>query len=208
MFAVEKIGGVARVKRKAFKAGEGSEDAGRPLPAVAEKIADPERALTGGGCTNGGGIPALKIEIAMLQTGSFVAPGILSFAVPSCIGSAMPLRFRRQALPCPARVGARFRVTDVHGPVERQGNLMEHRAVLPTINGAIPENRMRDVLLRLPRPGRVGPELAIFVAAGVDEIQKFAVRYRVLINGKRGHVNGVALKFVIPPEPTLIACQP
>src|SRR5581483_3417219 len=53
MLAVEEIGGVAGVERKFFESGEGSEDGGGPLPAVADELR----------LVDGGGIPVLEIRV-------------------------------------------------------------------------------------------------------------------------------------------------
>src|SRR5579864_9606530 len=74
VLAVEKVGGVAGIKRKALEARERSEERRRPFPAIAQEIAHAECTLACGGCSDRRGIPALKIEIAAPRRRLFIAP--------------------------------------------------------------------------------------------------------------------------------------
>src|ERR1700730_4628233 len=130
MLAVKEISGVSPVKRKGLKTWKGPEDSGGPFPSVAQQIVYAESALAFGKRIHRHGIPTVKVEIAELfielSIGRLIAPRINScFSVDSAVSSALPLRFGGKRLPCPASVGASFRLTHIHGPVQHVGDFVE-----------------------------------------------------------------------------------
>src|SRR3982074_3618604 len=115
MLAVQEISGVSPIKRKGPKTWKGPEDSGGPFPSIAQQIVYAESALAFGKRIHRHGIPTVKVEIAELfielSIGRFVAPRIDScFSVDGAICGALPLRFCGKRLPCPARIGAGFRL--------------------------------------------------------------------------------------------------
>src|SRR5579884_2615610 len=118
VLAVEKVGGVAGIKRKALKAGERSEERRRTFPAITKKVTHAECALTCAGCSDRSGIPALKIKIAPPRGGLFITPRILPLTTFTGVGGAVPLRFGGQSLSRPTRICGCFRMAHVHRPVQ------------------------------------------------------------------------------------------
>src|ERR1700730_9042598 len=118
---IKEIRGITGIKRKCLEPGKGRERSARPFPAIPHEIGDPEVAVALGIRSHGKRVPALEIKIAMPCRRRIRAPRIRTFAAPaSAVSGAMPLRFARQFLSYPLRIGGRFIVTDVDRTVERQ----------------------------------------------------------------------------------------
>src|SRR6185437_723001 len=132
-------------------------------------------------------VPAIEIEVAEPAVGSVRAPGVWPLrSLRRSVSGAMPLRFGRQNLSRPARVSAGVRVAHVNRPVQREGQALEHSPVLPLAIDAIPKDRVRNILLRFPLPVVLAPQGLVFIAAGIDKLEIFAVGHFVLIDGKCG----------------------
>ena len=111
-----------------------------PLPS---RSATPNALLPCRKAPTGVGSQLSKIEVAESAIGGFVAPRIRPLrSSRRAVSRAMPLRFRGQRFPRPSRISAGFRVTHVHGPVERQRNILQ------TWSGTAirrrPDSRRRD----------------------------------------------------------------
>ena len=119
----------------------------------------------------------------------------------------MPLRFARQLAMRPRSERARFGVTDVHRPVERQRHEIEHRFPQPAVSAADPERRMLQAVRLLPRPVVVRPQFAARIAAVVDEREELPVADLVLVDGERRHIDHVLFEFVVPAEFARIRTQ-
>src|SRR4029077_5856737 len=105
------------------------------------------------------GIPIVEVKIAKSRIGRFVAPGILPDRfLRSAVRRTVPLLFRGQRLPCPARIGRRLCVAHINRPIQWQRDLFEHRAIKPSLVSLAPENGVRDRMLRFPPPTAVTPE--------------------------------------------------
>src|SRR5581483_544518 len=97
VFAVKKIGRIASVERKWFKAGERREHSGGPFPAVSQKAFYAEGALAQRMRVHRRGVPMGKIKISQARVRSVTAPGIGSLhVIRRSIRRTVPLRFRRQ----------------------------------------------------------------------------------------------------------------
>src|SRR5258708_35637717 len=202
VFPVKKIRGIAWIERHRPKAREESELRSRPFPPVAQQVLHSECARAFRMRARGGSIPMVKIEITVLRARRFFAPGIASlrFAFRGAIRRAMKLRFRRQLPPQPFCVRCRFRVAHVHGPIERQADLLEHGAVHPQISVTLPQNPMLDPLTFLPGPGLSAPERGVFVPACLDEAQEIAVRHVARINREFADLDYLVSHLVVPTE--------
>ena len=60
-------------------------------------------------------------------------------------------------------------------------------------------------MLSDPLPVVVGPEIALLVTTGLDELQKIAVRHIAAIDREAWYVNAGRAKLVVPPERNLAA---
>src|SRR3989442_16038392 len=94
MGAVEEIGGIPGIERKGLEAREGLENGGRPLPAVADELRNPERTVSLRGGSDRNGIPVCEIKVSLLRRGRFVPPGIAALpALGRPKSGPMKLRF-------------------------------------------------------------------------------------------------------------------
>src|SRR5580704_11827948 len=207
VFAIKKVSGIARVKRKGLEPRKRCEYSGCPLPPIAQHIVHAEKTLAVGKGINRCRIPMAEVKITEARKGRFLAPRIEMFAsIGAAVGGAVPLRFSRQCLPCPPRICHGLRMTHINGPIRRQRNFFEHRAVEPSVARLAPEYGMRNGMLRLPFRGLVAPERAIFIAAGSHEIEVLTVRHLVAVNRKRRYFDPVSLVLVVPTECLACAC--
>src|SRR5258708_22364922 len=208
VLAIEEIGGVSAVERKWCECGERGKFSGSPLTPIAEHAVNTEGALALGKYVHRGGAPACEIEIAKLLRRPFLAPRVLPlFALRGSVCRALPLGFSEQRLPCPSCVSVRFRVTHIDGPIQRQWDIVEHRAIQPAIAFMLPESRMRDSAFGFPVPVcmvvTVSPEHLRFISSRVDELEILLVPHLVLIDGERRNVEPVGFAFLSPPPKPL-----
>src|SRR5208282_1997170 len=204
MLAIKKIGRVAPVERKWLESRKRTERRGCPLPSVAQQIMHTEGALAIRKRIYGRRIPAIKIEIAALRIGHFVAPGIPTRpSVARAIRRPLPLRFRGKRLPCPTSIGRSLRLTHIDGPIERcpvERRLCKHSAPIPLRVSFFPECRMRNLLRTLPVPICFVPKGASLVAAIRHELKKLPVGYLVAIDFESGNVGGMSFILIVPAE--------
>ena len=201
MFAIEKVRGIAGIKGERFEAFEGSKGAGSPLPTIAELAYDTKAAFIFRESVDVGGIPTGEIEIAATRQGRFITPR--KFAIDilrRAIGGALPLRFCGEGLFSPASEGTSFGVTDVHGPSERQREILEHAAVEPFTDVFFPEGRIMNGILLFPLPIRRRPETRILVATVEEEVEEVAVGDDELVDAEGGNFDVERFVFVIPAK--------
>src|ERR1700683_5175855 len=159
MLPIEEIFRISGIKGKCLESGKGSKYRARPFPTISHEIGDAEVAGALGERSGGNRVPALKIKIAVPLGGCLRAPRISAVdAAASAACSAMPFRFARQFLPCPARIGRCFIVADVHRPVERQRDLRKHGAIAPGIPIRNPKRGMGMSLRSNPCPPGIAPK--------------------------------------------------
>src|ERR1700687_1156345 len=208
MLAIKEISGVSPVERKWLETWKRTEDGGGPFPPVAQHVVNAESALTFGKCIDRRRIPTAKVKIAepliQLRIGRFIAPRISScVSVDGAIGGVLPLGFGGERLPCPARVRTCFRLTHIHGPVQRrfvERYLVEHRPVKPSIVVLLPEQRMRNSTSSLPVPVIVVPESASLIAARRHKLEILPVCHLILIDFKRRDCHLVNFILVVPAK--------
>src|SRR5579883_1205452 len=100
----------------------------------------------------------------------------------------------------PTGICGRFGMADVNGPIRRQRNLFEHRAIEPDVITINPELRMADAGFLEPIPGFGSPEAAVAVAAGRNEAEEFLIRDVKGIDREFRHEYRLGLEFIIPTE--------
>src|SRR5208282_6506932 len=138
---------------------------------------------------------------AQVRIGRPVAPRVGSgVSVNSAVGGALPLRFGRERLPCPARIRTGFRMTDINRPVQGQRHFVEHSAAEPLRTFLAPEQGMRNSASGLPVPIVVGPECTRLITTGSDELEVLAVSHLVAINLERWNVDRVRFILVVPAK--------
>ena len=133
MFSVKEVGRVAGVKGKRLKARERRKNGGGPFPTVSKGVLYTEGATAGGIAPHGYRIPALEIEVAMLNFGGRVAPGIRPFpALWSSVSCAMKLRFGREGT-CRQNERKLRPPHGSHRPASRavSGAVFEHALIKP-----------------------------------------------------------------------------
>src|SRR6202795_5411881 len=112
MFRIEKVGGVALVKREKLQSRQGTKKRCSPLPTVAQKILYTEIAGAYWMPVDGRGVPVLKAKISARVIGGFIAPGILPLAsFRRAVSGAMPLLFGGEFFARPACVCPGFGMT-------------------------------------------------------------------------------------------------
>src|SRR5579862_605434 len=116
----------------------------------------------------------------------------------------MPLRFGRQRLPCPASIRAGLGLADIHWPVQRQRDFVEHGAAIPTVASAAPKDRMENAMRGSPLPILFRPAGRILVAPRRHKIKVLTVRHFILVDCERRYVDGLRFIFVVPTKRALI----
>src|SRR4029077_8096310 len=187
---------------------ERSEHGGSPLPTIPQHSIHAECALAARMRVYRHGIPIFEIEISTARTRSFIPPGVRTLsAIGRTVGSAMPLHFGRQPLACPSRIRGSFGMADISGPVQRQWDFVEHRAVEPGAVTLTPEHRRSNVAGTLPLPIRVAPQLTPLAAAILQELAELPVRDHISIDLERGNIDGITFKLVVPSKDATGALQ-
>src|SRR5579884_2312032 len=209
MFAVKKVRGIARIKRKGFKPGERFKDRRGPFPSVAEQIGYAKGAAATGVRMDWSRIPVREVKIASAFFRSAFSPRIRPFQPFRCsVCCAMKLGLGRKLFAGPPGKSRGFCMAYVDGPVKRQRDFRKHGATVPGTSARDPENRMPDSLTLDPLPVRLGPEVPVFIASRLQKLQKVAIRHLVLIDGKRRHLHSMALKFIVPAENFRVSWKP
>src|SRR5580698_911276 len=192
MFAIEEVRGVTGIKRKPLETRKRFETTRRPLPPVAQQVDNTERALAFSERTDGRWIPAAKIEIAFAGLRRRTAPGEFPLRrIFRSIRRPMPLRLGGQRLPRPASICVRFRVADVHWPIERQRNFIEHRSVVPLVANPAPKRGMTNAICSSPIPILFRPPGRILVASHINEIEEFTVRHFIFVDLECWHIDAL-----------------
>src|SRR5258708_11719669 len=143
MPAVKKIGGISGIERERLESWERRELGRSPLPAIAYHAMNSKCARSLREGIHRHWIPTFKVKITEGSVRFHRSPRIRAFfAVRSSVGSAVPLSFGRQRLPCPVGISFCLRLTDVNWPIERQRNVIEHVAIHPLVALRPPECRM------------------------------------------------------------------
>ena len=86
------------------------------------------------------------------------------------------------------------------GQSSGQRNILKHCPIAPLAIRLMPENRMRNVLLRLPVPVGIAPQRPVLVAARIHELEILAVGDFVLIDRKCGHRRLRVLRIRCPSQ--------
>src|SRR5579859_693534 len=199
---IEEIRRIAGIKRHRRESRKWRERRSGPFPAVAYQVANPEVARSFRICSRRCRIPLMKIKIAVPRAGDLFSPWIAPFApaLARSISGSMKLRFARQRSPQPLGVGRRFCMAHIDGPLQRQANFAEHRAVEPQISLAPPKRRMLHAFLFLPRPRLVTPQRAVFIPFRLNKAQIILVRYIAAVDRKSRNFDRMCFQFVVPAE--------
>src|SRR5688572_17611287 len=96
------------------------------------------------------GIEPSRVKVSMNRIEARVPPWVAAWTIP--VSGAMPLLLRRQGRSAPAGILCRLLLRDIHRPVERQGNHVEHRSQLPMIAVAPPKMRRRATCIEKAQP--------------------------------------------------------
>src|SRR5439155_25311732 len=171
VFSIKKIRGVTGIERHRRKARQRCKYGARPLPAVPNKIMNPE-------CTHTVRVSSArrrgkmrKIKIAELRCWRLVTPWIaaLFVRIGDAICCAMELLFARQLSIEPLCIRGRFRMAYIDWQLHRQRPFRKHAPIIPNIPAAMPKGWVFDPVLFPPGPTLAGPERTVTTSAVLHE---------------------------------------